>query len=633
MSSTFIIDPTSISFEEAKSDIKGYIDSKPDALTWSDFFDGAAGQIIIELLAGLATFTANQIILGRREAYLPHAELRSSNIGISGTLGYSVFRGRNARIVLEITAPTTQSYSKWDVIGSVLDQDLIVLEDQIANGGVPTQIVCTLGSINSQILTADSDLLTTFKFTNPNVSDDVRLYLNATEVTDDLKTHLVELVNNKFVGISNAFGALDLYYLNAGTLQYNTGDQFTLEYIELSNIDFDAQDVMSNELGITNVFIDSVYQEPEPIAEIKVNAPLFYETQYVIRARDDFKKVFKALNSEITETNGRDVNPAEVELTYIRDDLEIFPQATMDALVDELATKRTFGIAPSYISHPRRGELGLVINVSLLQSTSENLSAIIDEILSGFEKSFEQEIDLELIEHFIEEKEYVKVARVSVAAPTWQANTDYRRVKFVTPSVINGNIYEFGRHVRKSGVSEPTWPVNPGDQIWDNEVLWEARKDYRCNFDVWNADTIYEVGKEIKPPSAAFDLIFTVVSTKNLTGATEPTFTSTLGGIIYDGEIIWQTVAITGSPAAWSATTDKQVGDIIVPLTSPTGFAYQCVGFSSQSGSSEPTWNTTPGSATEDGRVEWITKVSTTSKFKSKWNEYLIISSSKTINI
>ena len=98
----FIISPYAISFDSIKNNLQDYVTSKPEGEGWKDFYASSAGQTIIEIAAALGAFYAYQFIVGRREAFLSVANNYTSLIGLAENLGYSVSRGQNLKLSLNI---------------------------------------------------------------------------------------------------------------------------------------------------------------------------------------------------------------------------------------------------------------------------------------------------------------------------------------------------------------------------------------------------------------------------------------------------------------------------------------------------------------------------------------------------
>jgi hypothetical protein len=629
MASNFIVEPTSISFSEAKADIESWLATRPDALKWDDFFAASAGQTIIELLAGVSTFTAYQIITGRREAYLTYAENRSSAVAISNQLGYSVFRGENANIKLTINPPTTITYSKYEVVGSVVDYDLIVKDTTICNANVDTVVECVIGFIKSETVVVNSDLLQSFRFNSQNVSEDYRLYLDSTEILPT--KNLVDLIEDRFVQISNATGAFDLFYLNNGVLKYITGSVYLLEYVELANPEFTVTDVSSDEQAINNVEISKVYEEEESTREIKINAPLYNETKFVIKGRNDYAKLFTALSTDILSAKGRDFSPAVVQLSYVRENLNMFTEPEKDLFQVDLLRARPFGVQPTIITDPVQNNLKLNIQVYLNEKTNEDVLTVVETVLATQEKNMGTTIDLFYIENQIERQTYVKTARVQVEAPEWVADTYYSRVIFASDASNNDIIFEFLGHIRKTGLVEPIWPEIVGDKIIDNDVIWECREDYRQNFPQWDANTEY-TEDDIIIPTILNGFVYVAVATINNSGLVEPTWPSNIVETVVDSEIVWRCIDLVGTPDLWAPSTSYALGDVVYPTSGGTK-AYQVVKYRSISGSVSPTWDYTAGFTTDDGKIKWVAREVTKNTIEVNWNEYFLIDKSVTVTL
>ena len=617
----FIVNKESISVEEIRQDLIDHIQAQPDFLRFKDFYESSAGKILINWIAGYAAYFIYHVVVGRREAYLTYAQNRSSNLAIAQNLSYSAFRGRNA-VVSVLVEPTSSpvSLQKYQVIGNVQDQDLIVLDDAIINTGDSVRVNCVVGVLREEELLVDSDIKKPFRFRSSLVSDDIRLYQNGSEL--NFEEELKQLIQNDHVLISNPFGAVDLYYLNNVAPFYDAGDTFKIEFVRLQEISFDVSEIEIFDAEISSPELVSPFRQPEPIDELKINAPLYFETQFQIRGRNDFSKIFKFLDASIIDTGGTDAGPSVVELTYIRDDLTNFNQSERDSFVSQLEQDLPYGSITSKIRNPERGDSQLDINIVLSRSTNENIPAITRGIIQAYEKKLEVEVDKEQIESDISSLPYVKSCRVNDRLKLWEEDTYFSPVEFSVENFDCGEPkFQFFRHVRKSGNSEPTWPTNDGDQIWDNEILWEASDERTCNLDDWSSESNYFQGDKIKPENGPSDLVFICVATRNITGTSVPSFNTDLGDITKDANIKWQRVDIAGSYPAWQPEANYFIGDTI----EYDGNLYQVVGFRSKTGGSQPVFPTVENIIFEDGQVQWISRNREARLFRMKWYEYCLI--------
>jgi len=324
MTETFIIDPTTVSQSGAKSDVTGFVQSKPDFARWADFFASSTGQTKIEIVAGLSALLSYNNIISRREAFWTYARARSSVTAGGQFLGYSVFRGSNVHLRLTITPNITGTITRYSIIGVLKDKDLIALEDTTVNAGVQTTILAAAGDLRSEEKTVDTEDPDIFRYTQDKVSNDVRVLLNDVEV--EISDRIRDLNEDKFAVVSNVNGAVDVIYMNDSDakVRYAVGDVLKIEYLELKDIEYSQSDI-NFIYGTLNTYeVDNAYTRPETIKEIKVNAPLFHETQKLVEAREDYAKVFKFLRTIIADTNWRDISPAVIELTYSREDMALF---------------------------------------------------------------------------------------------------------------------------------------------------------------------------------------------------------------------------------------------------------------------------------------------------------------------
>lgn len=623
----FIINLDSISTDSAKSDIMTYLESKPDYAKWQDFYESSEGTTLIELISGLSAFIAGNVVMSRREAYLPYAKNRSSNIGIAATLGYSVYRGRNARITVSITPTETDILQKYSIVGTVGDANLILLEETVLSNGTPTTLNCTLGEIKTESITIASEDMQTFRFYNPNVSEDLRIFLNSIEV--EYTNAIRDLAMDKYVVISNAFGAFDLFYLNNIEPKYGTGDVLMASYIETNDLTFTLQDIEVDYEGVTSIEIADVYSSEEAISAIKVNAPLYNETQGLIKGREDYPKFMLSLDTDFVDTAGHDFSPAIVDVTYLKSNLDLLNDLEKSDISEQLLTARPFGVAPARIVDPVNATITLNIIVKLLTTTTESITDMIEGVVSSYEKILGKTIDTDLMENSIEQASYIKTARVSLDAPVWEADNLYSRCKIVSSTLTSDLVFEMSGDIRLSGAVKPTFNDIVDEIIEDNEIFWKCIIDDRCYFSDWSASTNYEMGDIIAPDGITNKYV--VFKRKNLSDSTEPAWTTNIGDYIYDNEVVWKCISLQGTPTEWLADEPYCIGDIVTSTTD-NGLAYTVVRYQSLSDSSEPTWPSNAGETVIDNKILWLARSKEDNLLTLNWNEYSIIDQNVTIS-
>lgn len=490
---SFIIDPSSISSTQIEADLTAFLLAQPDSARWKDFFDSSTGKQIIKLIAGLGTFLEYNIITARRETFLPYVTNRTSGIASSNTLGYSPYRGRNAVVSLTIVPNISSLLPKYSIIGTVKEKDLILLEDTIFNAGVSNTFLACVGNLLDETITVDTESIASFRFTQNNMSQDVRVLLNDVEMASSER--ILDLINQKFVIQSNVNGAVSVMYLNLDTfpIRYTIGDKLKVQYLELNNFSFNLSNIICDIGTISTSSFDTVFQDVESLDNIKINAPLFHETQFTIRGRDDYMKVFRLLDSNIEDTNYTDVSAAIVKLTYVTDNLSLFSDIQLFNFIQRLIGYRPMGLEPPTIKHPRPVFLTLNVSIKLLNN-SGNPSSDVDLIINSKEGILENEILFADLEKELEDLSFTKIARTNIATTVWAPNTYYVRGHHSTPITPNGKIYEMNDYVCSSGLVQPAF-ATLSTPIIDNKVLWCEDIRVLCVDDgipTWQPNTVYK---------------------------------------------------------------------------------------------------------------------------------------------
>jgi len=651
--SKFVIDPSSVDFNEIYADLEAYINSAPEALRWKDNYNNSAGKILKEIVAGNATFKNLEAILARREAYLMSAENRSSVVGIAQYKGYSVFRGQNARITITLTPDFTGTLDKFSTIGTVKDTDLVLLSSTPFISGQPVTIVATIGDVKEEIKTITSDRPNFFRFTRNIVSEDIDLFLNNNRVS--ISNKMVDAENEKFVCLSNPYGSVDVFYLNKSsfTVKYGVNDQLKLKFVNLDNRDFELTDVTLSIGTASTIEFTSNYESEESVEAIKVNAPIYSETQYVIRGREDYIKLFRLLETDVVSTNYVDVSPMVVRLYYVRGDGLLYSPSEKSAIIEKLALNRNMGLQPPEIAEAIRSKIQ--INVSI---QTFNISGTLPQDVSAIVDSYQNElgvfIDFFDIENQIERFTDVKVARLTIGSTPWVAGQYYEPEQHVSPTVSNGFIYRVKDVLRFSANVEPVWPTTIDETVIDNELIWKCKYlERQCDpinpllpiippRSTWDNATNYALGQIVIP--TALDIYeYELVGFVHKSDAIEPTWpalagasaSSKVGEEVRDNKIMWRAIELVGSPTAWQASTAYEVGDIVV-ATDPSasdcvGLMFQAVSILGRSAGSQPSWPTTVNNEVIDGTILWECRKEDVSPKKLRNDRYYKIQ--RTISI
>ena len=238
--------------------------------------------------------------------------------------------------------------------------------------------------------------------------------------------------------------------------KYLNGSSFRLEYIQLNEIK--VTDISQILLDVGTIqYLDSRtrvlnnYVPIESIGSIKVKAPLNYETQFIVKSREDYPKILKMLDPLIIETKGNDISPSIMELTYLRSDKTLLTNDEKLLIYSKLCKMRSMGGQPPIIVDSEEVNLLLTVyiklypNVVLPNLTSEIRNVLTYELDSNPKKfrenSLEYTIDLEQLEHELEHlinsdnKKFAKVVRVGIFLDTYNLDRKYLRGNFISPSI------------------------------------------------------------------------------------------------------------------------------------------------------------------------------------------------------
>lgn len=620
----FIISPYAISFDSIRNNLQDYISSKPNGEAWKDFYASGTGETVVEIAAALGAFYAYQFIMGRREAFLSVAQNYSSAIGLAENLGYSAARGENLQLTLNIVPNQTITLPKWSVIGSYTEYDVVLTEDVILNRGIATNVPIIIGNLMAEEFNITTNKLTQFTFSNPNVTDTCRLLLNDTEVPSS--TDIKEALNDKYIMLSNVFGSVDVFYLNNGNYTYMSGDVLQLQFIERNNL---TSILYSN----SNIIIDYASQvneftivsdriNKESIDNIKIKAPIHHETSMVIRSRRDYSKYILLKNPELIAANDRDITPGLIELTYLKHDGSFMSESEKEKWLDLIEEARPSGVARAFISEPSKVSKTLHIKLWKSQgfNISANISSEIDEVISKYEDNFETDIDLNQIEHDIENLNGVKIARVELDTTEWSANSSFNPYDFVvTP---NGDNYYVSEYTFSTGDTEPNWEVNIGDTIIDNEVIWQRVNEFDATIiNYWQPNTAVDKYSYIRVDTDGVNeegnkivLIFVCSGFVGKTGTIEPEWGE---DIITENRLVWQKTN-KESTLKWKPNTDFTIGDIITTENDN----YVMTRFIGFTGNELPEWDKIENGLVFDGDIIWTLMDSSTKTISLAWNEY-----------
>jgi len=643
---TYIIDPKSVSFEDAKSDLQTYADTLPDSVKWDVFFQSSGGNQIIEDIAALRAVLSYDNIVARRENFIQFSKNRSSKIGTSQFLGYSSFRGRNAVIDITYTPSYSGILPAYYILGTIKEVDLILLTETPVNAGVDITVQCMIGVLNEETSVASTNGLGLFKYRSPDVSDELKVFIDGVEVSTT--TDVVEMLGGKAQVQTNPFGSVDVRYLNfpAFTTIFSIGSAIKISFVTRKDVSFVLSDVALDaaEGNLVATAINSIYEEIESNLSIEINAPLRNETKLHVRGRRDDGKVIRQLDSSMIDAKSKDVSgvAAVMEIYYLRTGEVRYTPLEKEDLIKKFEPYRPNGLLPPIILEPSKAARTFNISIYRVPNTIGDITGVIDTVMSQYEYTLGVTISIHDIEAQLESYSFIKVARIEYTSDSW-VQKGYEVGSQVIPTAPNGRIFEVLKHILTSGTTEPIWPTVGADTIIDNDIIWQTYiKSDTTELLAWSSNTEYSYDARVKP-SVQNGFAYKVIGFVNYSGSVEPTWTplsgSTVdaftGTFVYDNNIVFRAIPLAGTPLAWQADHVYEGGEVVVPTNPITsdnvGIMWQVFGFVRPSGSTEPTWPSVLGTNVTDGSIVWTTKDPkeiTTTLDKS---QYTVISKQTTI--
>lgn len=313
------------------------------------------------------------------------------------------------------------------------------------------------------------------------------------------------------------WGCTDSY--SASKYSYDTGDILKLRYIETEEISFESGK-LSFDLGTVNVItIQNKYQAPEEISRIKETAPLYHETQHVIRGREDYRKLLKQSLPNISDTNSYDVSPAVVAVTYVKDH-------TQTTWTPNMLVQEGDEVLPSY----QNGFIYKATRGGYVSSNQYGKTLDVEPIWSTEIGNLTE--DGQVIWKTLE-------LNPIASAIKWKPKFTYNVGDYCLPG--DSQAYP-GVMFRVDRVnSEPSWPALIGSTITDNEVEWICSdtiylEGYEASYYETNKD--YKVGDFVQPVLETG--YFYVAKTTGKSGKVEPEWPTTICSTVIDGGVLWE---------------------------------------------------------------------------------------------
>ena len=606
---TDFINNTSLSYTTLTEEVLAWLQNLDDYDKWKDLFSGSNGVILVEMLSAQASNEYFKIYGSRQENFMAYLSKRISAIAIAQNYGYSVTRGTNMKLTINVTPNSSLYLKALTPIGTCGDYDLTLVNNTSFVEGTPVNVDVYIGNVKTQTLTANSENLLTFRFSNNNISDVVQLYLNDETCSGNplpYSTQLLDLLNDKYVGISNAVGGVDVMYLNTrdtAQYKYHSNSTLTLQYLEYAEVNYSSTTLEFDYGDINSLVSQTNTVVQEETKSIQINGPLYAETNRVICARKDFQNVMKTLNSSFIDANSTDYSNPIVQVTYILNNNMLLTDAEKASLLQLLSPMRCFGVPMCYISDPTVNNFTINTTLKLMNSSNANfvVADIVNEVFAQFTQKLGTTIDLALIEHDLEDYDYIKTARSSFATTVWTAKGLIKPGMIISPTVDNGFNYLVLGFNYTTGTTQPVWPTTIGDTVIDNNIEWTCIPlDKNAVPIEWTANTSFNLFDKCVP-TVSNDCAYQINRFIDKSSGVEPTWNTTVGEITYDvsatqsvyNGIAWLTVPKVSTANSWQANTSYSTGTIVNDLANAFDVSFQMINPVNRFSVTEPTWTTT----------------------------------------
>lgn len=627
------IQSNSLTYTEIQNDIKTFIDalSEDEKLGFKTLFKGTNSQILINMIAAAMSDELYHIITSRSENLLYYCNRQDSATAIAQNYSYSTYRGSNLKLQLTVMPNETIVLPKFSQLGVAEEYSIINVDDLELVEGEEQTFDVYIGNIEEQTLTADTEDLLVFRFTNSDISEQIALYLDNVEVPHT--KNIIEMLDDKYFCITNAYGGVDSIYLNKRlgfTHKYTNDSKLTIKYIKYEDIQLKTLELQFAHGTITDIMQSSKTIAPESVSSTRTNATLYAETQNRIVARDDFAKVFQMSNPEIADAVGRDYSNAQVEITYVTHDGNLLTATQYESAYNNLSARRGFGIPMCILSHP---DIMLGLNLSVMlqlnSGSSSTVAPYVRKVLSNYEFQLGSTIDFSTIENALESYSFVKTARVYPEYRNFVANTLLPAGTTFKPTTPNGKLYVIRNILSLTGSEEPDWPTEIDSTVQDNDLIWKCEQRGLTYQIAWQSETPKQLENIVWPSNSAYaNYQYRVVGYTYKNGLSEPDWPTEIGKYAADGQILWLTIARDNTANNWTSNNIISKGTIVNPTTT-NALSLQAVNYIPRTSSTEPSWSTDTSIFT-DGVIQYAVinedfslAESSESTIKLNWNQYV----------
>jgi hypothetical protein len=180
----------------------------------------------------------------------------------------------------------------------------------------------------------------------------------------------------------------------------------------------------------------------------------------------------------------------------------------------------------------------------------------------------------------------------------WEKSTTYKvgQEILIFRSASNALYSEVAITAGTSGATAPNWPAPAGEVTTDGTVKWLGQGASGVTNASWTANNVYRLYNRIVV-TVGSSIYYEVVSTAGTSGATQPTWNTTLNGTTKDGGVTWTNAGIPYSVLSSKGGTSGIVYDNVVGSGTEAGASQ--VYFSTLTNQTCTTSTTTGGCAVQ----------------------------------
>lgn len=416
---------TDLDFDTIKANLKEYLRGQSE---FSDYeFEGSALSILLDVLAYNTHYNALYDNLTINEAFLDSASKRSSVVSKAKEIGYVPSSARAATAVVDIvainnqvSAPDTLEVGELtpftttvDGVGYTFYTQSRYVASRVNNQYVFQNIQLREGTPLDFVFTATNDMVS-FVLPNPNVdTSTIRVTVQPNSQTTEAETFIVSDKVFDLTSTSPVFFIKEndqqLHEIEFGNgvvgKALQPGNVVRVSYFVCNQdgpngartFSYNGSLSTQNQVFVTTVEPAYGGASPEPIEQIKWNAPRAYAAQNRCITANDYKVLIKQFYPEARSINvwgGEQASPPQygkVFISIIADGDSVLTDGQKTYVLDSIVNPRKPLTVTAEIIDPETIDVQLKatvhINPSLTNKTTDEIATIVREVVEDYDES------------------------------------------------------------------------------------------------------------------------------------------------------------------------------------------------------------------------------------------------------